>query len=198
MSIKIILYFLKKQNIIHLIVNSYGNYMKKILIIDANPSKFSYTSCLAEEYEINAKKSGFEVEIIALRDLVFDPILHFGYNRVQKLEPDLEKAQELIKWCEHLVIVSPVWWYSMPALLKGFIDRVFLPGFAFNVVSSPKRKLTKMLGDKTATVIYTYGGPKHNMGNSCKDPFGLQLKQGLLYFCGFKNINLPILWNNRF
>lgn len=167
---------------------------KKILIIDSNPSRFSYTACLAEEYEINAKNSGFEVEILTLRDMEFDPILHFGYNRSQALEPDLKKAQELIQWCEHLVIVSPVWWYSMPALLKGFIDRVFLPNFAFSVKTSPKRQLTKLLKNKTATVIYTYGGPKKNMANNYKDPFGLQLKQGLLYFCGFKNINTYSLY----
>ena len=167
---------------------------KKILVLDANPSKFSFTSCLAEEYEIGAREGGFEVEVLKLRDLEFDLVLHHGYNRSQKLEPDLERAQELLKWCDHLVIVSPVWWYSTPALLKGFIDRVFLPGYAFEIEVNPKRKIVKMFDDKTATVIYTYGGPKHNMGNNYKDPFGLQLKQGLLYFCGFKNIKLYPLY----
>ena len=167
---------------------------KKILILDANPSKFSYTACLSEEYEINARQSGFEVEILKLRELDFDPILHYGYNRNQELEPDLKKAQELLKWCDHLVIISPVWWYSMPALLKGFIDRVFLPGYAFEVEVNPKRKVIKMFNDKTATLIYTYGGPKHNMGNMSIDPFGQQLKYGFLYFCGFKNIKLYPLY----
>lgn len=166
---------------------------KKILVLDANPSKFSYTACLAEEYEINAKENGFDVEVLRIRDLTFDPILHHGYNRNQKLEPDLQKAQELLKWCDHLVLVSPVWWYSMPALLKGFIDRVFLPEYAFRVEVNPKRKVVKMLENKTATLIYTYGGPKKNMSNNYKDPFGLQVSYGLLYFCGFKNIkNYPL------
>lgn len=161
---------------------------KKILIIDANPSKFSYTACLSEEYEINARKNNFEVEVLTLRNMEFDPILHFGYNREQKLEPDLEKAQKLLTWCNHLVIISPVWWYSTPALLKGFFDRVFLPDFAFNIETTPKRKLNKMLENKTATLIYTYGGPKNNMSRLFSDPFALQIKHGLLYFCGFKNI----------
>lgn len=167
---------------------------KKILILDANPSKFSYTACLSEEYEINAKESGFEVEVLKLRELEFDPVLHYGYSRTQELEPDLKKAQELLKWCDHLVIVSPVWWYSMPALLKGFVDRVFLPGYAFEIEVNPKRRVIKMFSDKTATLIYTYGGPKHNMGNTYKDPFALQLKYGFLYFCGFKNIKLHPLY----
>ena len=136
---------------------------KKILIIDANPSKFGFTACLAEEYAINAEESGFEVKTLCLRDMKFDPILHYGYSRVQKLEPDLEKAQDLIKWCEHLVLVTPVWWYSAPALLKGFFDRVMLPGFAFEVELMPKRKVNKLLSGRTATLFYTYGGPKKNM-----------------------------------
>ena len=166
---------------------------KKILIIDANPSKFSYTACLAEEYEINAQKSGFEVDILKLRDMSFDPILHYGYSRRQALEPDLIKAQELLKSCDHLVLISPVWWYGMPALLKGFIDRVFLLDYAFSIETNPKRRVVRMFDGKTATLIYTYGGPKKNMANNYKDPFGLQVSFGLLYFCGFKNIkNYPL------
>jgi putative NADPH-quinone reductase len=163
---------------------------KKILLVDANPSKFSLTAALAEEYEINAKNSGFAVETLILRDLKFDPILHYGYARHQKLEPDLEKAQKLLKWCEHLVLVSPVWWYSFPALLKGFLDRVFLPDFAFSVKLVPSRNHIKLLNGKSATVVYTYAGPKKNMGTDFEDPFGLQLKYGILYFCGFNNVDL--------
>lgn len=162
---------------------------KKILLIDANPSKFSYTACLSEEYEINATENGHEVKTLVLRDMKFDPILHFGYNRKQELEEDLVKAQEYLDWCEHLVIISPVWWYSCPALLKGFLDRTLLPDFAFNVQLNPKRKLNKMLSGKSATLIYTYGGPRNNMGKYFSgDPFALQLKHGVLFFCGFKNI----------
>lgn len=161
---------------------------KKILILDANPSKFSFTACLSEEYEINATKSGFDVKTITLRDMKFDPILHFGYSRKQQLEEDLQKAQEYLLWCDHLVIISPVWWYSCPALLKGFLDRVLLPEFAFRVETNPKRKLVKLLQNKTATLIYTYGGPKHNMEKHFSDPFALQIKHGILFFCGFKRI----------
>jgi putative NADPH-quinone reductase len=168
---------------------------KRILIVDANPSKFSFTACLAEEYEINARRNGFDVEKLTLRDMEFDPVLHYGYARNQELEPDLKKAQEFLKWCDHMVLFSPVWWYSTPALLKGFFDRVFLPNFAFKVESSPKRKLNKLLLDKTATLIYTYGGPKYNMGKYFSDPFALQLKYGILYFCGFKNIKTYPLYD---
>ncbi|MDR2777656.1 MAG: NAD(P)H-dependent oxidoreductase [Rickettsiales bacterium] len=162
--------------------------MKKILVLDANPSKFSLTACLAEEYEIGARRSGFGVETLALRDLSFDPILHFGYARRQELEPDLRKSQELLLWCEHLVIVSPVWWYGPPTLLKGFFDRVFLPEFAFRIQSVPTRMVERLLIGRTATLIYTYGGPRQNMAVDFEDPFGLQIGNGILHFCGFEKI----------
>ena len=161
---------------------------KKILILDANPSSFSFTSCLAEEYFINAEKSGFEVKTINIRDLKFDPNLKFGYNRKQTIEPDLKEAQDLLLWCNHLVIFSPVWWYSMPAILKGFFDRVLLPEFAFMVKNNPTRQLIKLLNGKTATVVYAYGAP-HNIFLQLFDPFKYQLKYGILDFVGFKNIH---------
>ena len=57
--------------------------------------------------------------------------LEHGYHKRIPLEPDLLEALEKIKNADHMVWVHPIWWYSMPALLKGFIDRTFLPGIAF-------------------------------------------------------------------
>lgn len=163
---------------------------KKILILDANPSPFSYTTCLANEYSIIAEKNGFDIKVIAIRDLKFDLVLKYGYSRKQPLEPDLENAQELLRWCDHMIVFTPVWWYSMPALLKGFFDRIFLPGFAFKVTKEPKRKVERFFENKIASVIYVYGGPKCNF----TDPFKIQI-QYILRFVGFKNIKMHCLYN---
>jgi hypothetical protein len=71
------------------------------------------------------------VRELRLGQLDFDPSLHEGYRQVQPLEADLLAAQEAILWAEHLVFAYPIWWGGAPALLKGFVDRAFLPGFAF-------------------------------------------------------------------
>lgn len=61
----------------------------------------------------------------------FNPNLEFGYRKKSELEPDLLDAQAKLKWADHVVWIYPVWWSSVPAIMKGFIDRILLPGFAF-------------------------------------------------------------------
>ncbi|MCE3602297.1 NAD(P)H-dependent oxidoreductase [Massilia sp. P8910] len=66
-----------------------------------------------------------------LDGLAFDPILHHAYKVAEELQPDLDKARELTTWADRLVWAYPVWWGSIPALLKGLLDRIMLPDFAF-------------------------------------------------------------------
>ena len=104
---------------------------KKILIINGHPFKESLNFALAEAYKKGAAESGAEIKEINIADLQFNPNLQYGYRKRTELEPDLLESWEKIKWAEHLVFVFPIWWGGMPAMLKGFFDRLFLPGFAF-------------------------------------------------------------------
>ena len=109
---------------------------KKILIINAHPRKDSFNDAIADNYVKGAKESKHEVKFVNLRDLKFDPIMRTRY-RDNELEPDLVEAQELIKWCDHMVLVTPMWWFGVPGLLKGFFDRTITPGFAFKYEKGP-------------------------------------------------------------
>ncbi|WP_257092963.1 NAD(P)H-dependent oxidoreductase [Sphingobacterium sp. E70] len=104
---------------------------KKILIINGHPNRESFNFGIAATYQDGAEESGAEVRSINIADLNFNPNLQFGYQKRTELEPDLLQAWEDILWAEHLVWVHPVWWGGLPAMMKGFIDRLFLPGFAF-------------------------------------------------------------------
>lgn len=104
---------------------------KRVLVILGHPSAHSFCSALTDCYVASATRAGHEVRVLRLGALRFDPVLHEGYRQVQPLEPDLLNAQADITWAEHLVLVFPIWWGGVPALLKGFLDRVLLPGFAF-------------------------------------------------------------------
>jgi NAD(P)H dehydrogenase (quinone) len=104
---------------------------KHILLILGSPKQNSLCHALAEAYALGARREGHIVRLLKLGELEFDPVLHEGYDQSQLLEPDLIDAQRQIHWAEHLVFVYPVWWGGLPALLKGFLDRTLLPGFAF-------------------------------------------------------------------
>ena len=132
----------------------------KIYILLGHPDKDD-TLCggIADTYEKEAHSAGHEVKRTNIGDLRFDPILHKGYKVIQELEPDLHQVQEDIKWCDHFVLIYPLWWSSGPALLKGLVDRIWLPEFAFRFIKVPDTKMTlgwhKLLRGKTARVIVT-------------------------------------------
>lgn len=167
--------------------------MKKILIIDAHPYDKSLCKAIADSYHEGvfeslkdfdeSKKSDEFVRRINLRDLKFDPVLHAGYIEPQKLEKDLLEAKKLVEWCDHMVIVTPVWWGSSPALLKGFFDRLFLPGWAFSFGKGGK--IDKLLTGRTSTVIYTQGAPKFASLLFFGDSFWKHFKRYIVSFCGF-------------
>lgn len=157
--------------------------MKKVLIIQGNPIENSYGRHLAEAYARGAGESGGEVRKLVLAEMEFDLNLSCGYKGKQPLEPDLQEAQELIAWADHLVFVYPNWWGGMPALLKGFIDRVFLPGFAFKYRrNSPLPE--QLLKGKTARLIVTMDSPYVYYRFYLGQPGHQMMKHSILKFCG--------------
>lgn len=130
--------------------------MKKILIIDSHPRQESLVSSLADSYAAGAKAAGAEVTRLNLRELQIDWTRYPWGRREQ--EPDLLHSQELITNADHIVLAFPVFWGLYPALLKGFIDRVFLPGFAFKSKQGSGLP-EKLLTGRTARLLYTMDAP---------------------------------------
>lgn len=128
-----------------------------ILIINGHPREGSFNNALADAYSSGAKESGATVDRIDLYKLEYDLNLKYGYTKRVPLEPDLVEAQKKLKWADHLVWIFPVWWGSTPALLKGFLDRVLLPGYAFK--KGEGYKWEQFFKGKTARVISTLDQP---------------------------------------
>lgn len=163
--------------------------MKRILIINGHPDKESFCASLAEKYKIGADKSEAECDIVNLTDLEYSLVLKYGYRKRTDLEPDLQEAWELITKADHLVLVYPNWWGTYPALLKGFIDRLFLPGFAFEYQKkSPFPK--KLLTGKTARLVVTTDTPNWYYSLVYRKPGHNSMKKSILGFCGIKPVKI--------
>lgn len=159
----------------------------RITVIDGHPDRGSYGEALARAYVDGARAGGHEVRVFRLRDLKFDPILHGGFKAPLPLEPDLAEARDAIRWCQHFVIVTPCWWWHVPALLKGFIDRVFLPGVGVEYL---KRfpYIRKLLKGRSARVIYTQNSPQWLAVVAREDLFWRNMRRAFLGHCGFQPV----------
>ncbi|REC63788.1 flavodoxin family protein [Chryseobacterium pennae] len=162
--------------------------MKKIVVINGHPAQESFNSVIAESYIHSAVASGAEVRYIAIGKLNFNPNLQFGYQQRMELEPDLVKALEDIQWSDHQVWIHPVWWLGMPAIMKGFFDRAFLPGITFK--SDKKGNSEGLLNARSARIITTAGDLSLQVYENEYQSSGLiQLKKGILEYCGVSSIN---------
>lgn len=134
---------------------------KKILIIQGHPDSGPPRLChaLAASYAAGAQEAGHTVRWSNVGDLEF-PLLRSQQEWEHAgLPPALRQAQEDIRWADHLVLFFPLWLGDMPALLKGFLEQVARPGFAFEYGEGGSSFTRKGLKGKSARVIVTMGMP---------------------------------------
>lgn len=162
---------------------------QRILVILGQPSSQSLSAAMAQAYSEGARAAGAQVRFLALGELDFDPILHHGYRQIQPLEPDLEAAQADIAWARHLVWVYPIWWGGLPALLKGFLDRVFLPGFAFKYRKN-SALWDKLLSGRSAELLVTMDSPPWYYRWVQRQPGHRQMKKTILEFSGIRPVQV--------
>lgn len=157
---------------------------KKVFILAGHPDTDSMCCRMCNEYAEGAKSSGYEVRRMDLGAMQFDPILHKGYRVIQELEPDLKEFQENVRWCDHMVIIYPSWWSTMPALLKGLFDRTWLPGFAFKFLPSGFM-WRRLLKGRTARIFVTSDShpllARFIFGDNTNE-----IQDGIMWFAGIK------------
>lgn len=108
---------------------------------------------------------------------------------VSELELDLVNVQQDIINATHLVLVYPNWWGTYPALLKGFIDRIFLPNFAFKYHKTDPF-WDKLLKGKSARLLVTMDTPKWYYWLVNRRPGHNSMKIGILEFSGIKPVKI--------
>lgn len=168
---------------------------RKIVVINAHPSSTSFNQALMQAY-IEAVPSDLQVEVIEIGKLHFDSNLKYGYEQRMELEPDLQAAWSKIMSADHLVWIFPVWWGGLPAVAKGFIDRLFLPSQAFSYFENSNR-IRGHLKRKTARIITTLDQAGWTYKWYFGEPSTRQLKDTTLKFCGVGSVKTHYLGSIR-
>jgi len=159
--------------------------MKNILIITAHPSSLGHTHIIANTYKEESEKLGATVTVLDLyKEENYLP--YYSYEDIRNYEhhPNVAKFQTMITEASEVVIVHPLWWGGAPAILKNFIDQVFITRFAYQFTKEGERQ--KLLGGRDAKVFITAGGPAWIYLLMVIPPFKLIWKYITLEYCGMK------------
>lgn len=163
--------------------------MASIAVVVGSPLKDSYCEALGRAYLRGAEGGGHDVRLLLLADMKFDAVLREGYRCEQPLEPDLVKAREAMKGADHLVFVFPLWCGDMPALMKGFIERILQPDL---LAAQHDRTKWKVFSGKSARIVMTMGMP----GWFYRWYYGAHalklFKRNVLHFIGIKPVHATI------
>jgi putative NADPH-quinone reductase len=165
----------------------------KILVVNGHPDAKSFIAAIGAEFVKSLDRRRHEIKTLELGKMKFDPVLRFGYREKMPPDADIERSQKLLKWADHIVFIYPIWWSSMPSLLKGWIDRVLTPGFAYNMQGV---RSIKHLAGRTAELILTSDGPAFYYRWLAPTPVRL-MKKHILGMCGIKTVKVRIFGGTR-
>ena len=160
----------------------------RVLVIYAHPLADSFAAVLHRAIVAGLQRSGHEVDDCDLYAEGFDPVLSAAERRAYNTpSPDLAGVAEHVarlRAAEALVLCFPTWWYGMPAILKGYFDRVWAQGVAFHLPEGGgaiRPALTKI---KKITVVTTFGAPWWLIRLVLRDPVRAVILGGLARLCG--------------
>jgi len=160
------------------------------LIIKSHPYKGSFNEGVAQVISEEAKTAGHHVSEIDLVADNFNPVMTaddlYAWTKGESLDPLVKKYQKAIEKADILVFPFPTWWGSIPAILKGFCDKVFLPGWAYE--SGPFGTLKGHLTSKQAIVITTMETPDLIFSLYFHNPVKNAFVRDTLQACGIKVI----------
>ena len=165
--------------------------MAKVAIVVGNSLHNSYSEALGEAYRRGAESGGHHADLFVLGRMNFDAILREGYRREQPLEPDLAAARAAFVACDHVVVIFPLWCGDMPAILKGFFERILQPDL-LAIQKSGGKASWKFFKGKSARIIMTMGMP----GWFYRLYFGAHalklLKRNILQFIGIAPVRSSV------
>jgi len=157
----------------------------KNLIIYAHPNPASLNHFFKQTVLESLEKSGQEVIVRDLNEINFNPALSLEDMRGQRMgqvADDVQTEQDFITWADRIIFIYPIWWTGMPAIMKGYIDRVFSYGFAYKYDQGVQKGL---LSGKSTIIINSHGKSNAEYAESGLDKaLALTSDTGIFNYCG--------------
>ena len=167
----------------------------KFLLVYAHPNVKSFNHALFSQVRRQLEAAGHEVRVHDLYAMGFDPVLapaDFEAMAAGTQRDDVARLQADIAWAERLFFTYPIWWYNRPAILQGYIDRVFSYGFAYKFGANGTEKLLK---HSKALVFQTTGQIRDDYSGAGDVAIHYAMKEGTLELSGVNGVLMHTFYN---
>jgi putative NADPH-quinone reductase len=169
--------------------------MHTATLLTAHPLEDSFNAALAKAWRRGAEASGARVLEFDVTRLDFDPVLRGAYRAPMKDEPDLAAVRSAFEASSHVTWLFPTWWAGMPAAMKGLVDRLMLPNWAFRFEGRPTP--TGLMAGRSTRYVTTMDSPglwyRLWHGDALAGGFG----RGTLKFVGFSPVERTLIFGAR-
>lgn len=160
---------------------------QRFLVVLAHPLRASFAAALARTVVETLEARGHSADLLDLYAEDFDPRLtaaeRESYMTGKFDASAIAPLADRLKAADGLILVFPQWWFNLPAILKGFIDRVFVPGVAFDHAPDGGRLIPLLTNIRSFWVVTTTGSPWWIVHFYMGNPVRRQLQRGVAAFC---------------
>ena len=160
----------------------------RVLVIYCHPVAESFAAAAHKAVLQTLIEAGHEVTDVDLYAEDFDPVMsrqeRLDYLNTDRNERPVKRYDEQLAAADAIVLVYPAWWYGMPAMLKGYFDRVWLPGVAFDVTPDGRVLTERLQRIRRIVVVTTYGGPWWMVRIALGDPARKIVSRAVRALCG--------------
>lgn len=159
----------------------------RALVVYCHPKPDSYTAAVRDQVLDGLSARGVQTRLIDLYARNFDPVLSDANLTVYEDEAlntqGLETDVANLAWCDTLIFVYPTWWYGLPAMLKGWLDRTMVPGVAFQMPDEVHKNIRPGLQNITRLGVFTTCGASWWLSRLIGEPGRKTLLRGLRLIC---------------
>ena len=164
----------------------------KVVIVFNHPYEGSYCNAILNSVCSGLQQANHEIDIIHLDKEGFSPVMTSqdlkAFRDKQPIDPKVLEYKNRLEQADHVVFIFPIWWELMPALTKGFIDKVIFPGVAYDYANGSNTKMKPLLTNiKGITVITTMNTPKVLYRIIFGNAVQKAIMRGTFWKLGYKN-----------